>query len=196
VKDGEIVIDKQNNDISKNSLNSDVSNVYNKIKSSDSMENVINQLSILYNSNENGKNILKNCNKIVTLYNKKNQNNATKTKDININNTNNSLKIIHRYPFNFIQIDYKLILEFFNLPFYCIYCVIRPTELFNRIRKKILSLGLLCAIYSAVYKDGSNKNIELSDYYYDLAKKYVYNNIHIADIQNIQTASLLSDLSK
>ncbi|OUM64548.1 hypothetical protein PIROE2DRAFT_8620 [Piromyces sp. E2] len=67
-------------------------------------------------------------------------------------------------------------------------------KIVTRIQQKVLSPGLLCAIYATVYKDGHNKNKELSNYYYNQSINYMYNNIHAADIQNIQIASLLSNL--
>ncbi|KAL6621874.1 hypothetical protein U3516DRAFT_626361 [Neocallimastix sp. 'constans'] len=92
-----------------------------------------------------------------------------------------------------LHINFNLIVDFFKYG-YNIALIIYPSVILLRIRQKSLSPGLLFAIYAGAYLFRPNQDKIKSRFYYFMAFKSLLRNIRKNDIQNLQTAFILSNI--
>jgi len=93
---------------------------------------------------------------------------------------------------NVIHLDLKLLTDFFNYA-HTYAPIINPTALVLRIRQRILSPGLLLAIYALTFLFRPNQNKRLAKFYAEKSLQYLFAHIYTSDIQNVHTAYLLSN---
>jgi len=171
---------------------------YEKRKSKSSTEDkIVKEFSILYQKHFNpykinSKNTLSNSFEIISK------------KDFEINDNSTLLKDIHPKDLNIIKyndfdtfsnVDYNLISDFFKYSF-TISLIINPSVMLLRIQQKSLTSALLFAIYSGAYLHRPIPDKEKAKYYSYLSKRCLFNNLQSENIQNIQTAFILSNLGK
>lgn len=94
-----------------------------------------------------------------------------------------------------LHINFNLIVDFFKYS-YNIALIIHPIVIVFRIQQKSLSPGLLFAIYAGAYLFRPNQNKLKSKYYYIMAFRSLLRYIKKYDIQNLQTAFILSNIRK
>ena len=102
---------------------------------------------------------------------------------------------VHGFKTDKLHINFNLIADFFKYS-YNIALIIHPIVILFRIQQKSLSPGLLFAIYSGAYLFRPNQNKLKSKYYYIMAGRSLLRNIQKYDIQNLQTAYILSNICK
>ncbi|OUM64748.1 hypothetical protein PIROE2DRAFT_8437, partial [Piromyces sp. E2] len=104
--------------------------------------------------------------------------------------------LIYNYPYvldyNMISVDYILIETYFKYSHY--YCPILIKEVFmDRLKNNTLIPGLLLAVYASACKYRPNPDLNKSEKYSKLSQIYCSVYYHDANIQTVQTLSLLAN---
>jgi len=172
-----------------------------KKMNSDSKTNIINSISILYlrylRSNEINHEFLNNLHDIFSLNIFDFQYCGNPLRTISFQDFENlgttMVENVPGFKTDKLHINFNLIVDFFKYS-YNIALIIHPIIILFRIQQKSLSPGLLFAIYAGAYLFRPNQNKLKSKYYYIMAVRSLFRNIQKYDIQNLQTAFILSNI--
>ncbi|ORX87583.1 hypothetical protein BCR32DRAFT_289235 [Anaeromyces robustus] len=197
--DNKLLKNKYENNI----LDSTIINVkfINKKMTSGSATDIINNISTLYlkylKKEEINHEYLNNLHEIFSLRNFDNEKEWNPLKTVNTEDYKKIKNVMIEYTpgskKDLLHINFNLITDFFKYA-YNITPIIYPSVILLRIQQKSLSPGLLFAIYSGAYLFRPNQNKIKSRFYYVMSVRSLLGNIQKYDIQNLQTAFILSNI--
>jgi len=164
---------------------------------------IINDISTLYlkylKNNELSHEYLNNLHDIFSIRNFGCQRDWNSLKTVVLedfkNLNDNMIEYVPGSKTDLLHINFNLITDFFKYG-YNIALIVHPSVILLRIQQKSLSPGLLFAIYSGAYLFRPNQDNLKSKFYYIMSFRCLLKDIQKYDIQNLQTAFILSNIRK